>query len=252
MKFDSEDRMEDQSHLDSKYFIDHTIYNCPFCNRRHVSYENLGYDTFNWSKDKNCAVWRVKCKSCKLTSMHLTFQNLQDGTAGYGKFRENIDLDSAFFYSVPTSLFVIDRRIPRKLRELITEAEGCTKMNFLTGASACTRKAIYEMLSIEGATGTDYSAKIKVLAEKYPIVDQELFEILGHIKDMTSEKVHEQSWEAWDSKYLHFFLESLKTILHEIYVVPDEKKARLESVRSLREEIKKAKAIAKPQPPKDS
>jgi hypothetical protein len=244
--------MEDQSHLDSKYFIDDTIYNCPFCNRRHVSYKNLGFAAFNWSKEKNCAVWRVACRSCEKVSMHLTFLDLEDRRFTYDKFREDIDLDTAFFYSVPTSFFVIDRRIPRKLRELITEAEGCTKMNFLTGASACTRKAIYEMLSLEGMTGTDYSAKIKALAEKYPNVDQELFEILGHIKDMTSEKVHEQSWEAWDSRYLHFFLESLKTILHEIYIVPDEKKARLESVRSLREDIKKAKATAKPQPSKDS
>lgn len=30
--------MPDQSHLDLKYFIDDEIYNCAFCNRRHVSY----------------------------------------------------------------------------------------------------------------------------------------------------------------------------------------------------------------------
>jgi hypothetical protein len=194
----------------------------------------------------------VQCKSCEKISMHLTFENLQFPGWPHARFRKNIDLDTAFFYSVPTSFFVVDRRIPRKLRELITEAEGCTKMNFLTGASACTRKAIYELLSIEKADGTDYNARIKNLAEKYHNVDQELFEILGHIKDMTSEKVHEQSWEAWDSKYLHFFLESLKTILHEIYVVPDEKKSRLESVRLLREEIQKAKTNTKPRPAKDS
>jgi hypothetical protein len=240
--------MEDQSHLDSKYFIDTHIYNCPFCNRRHVSYGNLGFQYFDWSKDKGCNVWRVKCKSCEKISMHLTFIDLQ---AGQYAFRGGIELDDAFFYSVPTSFFVVDRRIPRKLRELITEAEGCAKMNFLTGASACTRKAIYELLAIEEATGEDYNLKIKALAKKYPHIDQELFEILGHIKDMTSEKVHEQSWEAWDSKYLHLFLESLKTILHEIYVVPDEKKARVKSVRALKEEIKKAKATPKPQSPKE-
>jgi len=143
----------------------------------------------------------------------------------------------------------MDRRIPRKLRELITEAEGCAKMNFLTGASACTQKAIYELLSIEGASGADYNAKIKSISEKYPGVDRELFEILNHIKDMTSEKVHEQSWEAWDSKHLYLFLESLKTILHEIYVVPDEKKERIKSVRALKEEITKAKAGAESKPP---
>jgi len=242
--------MEDQSYLDTKYFIDHHIYNCPFCNRRHVSYSNQGYEIFDWSNSKKCFVWRVKCESCKKVSMHLTFQALKDDHATLSKFRSDVDLDSAFFYSVPTSFFVIDSRIPRVLRELITEAEGCAKMNYLTGASACTRKAIYELLSIQRTTGSDYDARIKDLAAKNPSVDRELFEILGHIKDMTSEKVHEQSWEAWDTKHLHLFLESLKTALHEIYVVPDEKKARLVSVRALREEITKAKENTKKQEPK--
>lgn len=243
--------MEDHSHLDSKYFIDSTIYNCPFCNRRHVSYKNLGSQQFNWSKEKICYVWRLECNSCKKVSLHLTFNHLQESTYPAPKFMSNIDLDRAFFYSVPTSFFVIDRRIPSRLRELITEAEGCAKMNFLTSASACTRKAIYELLTIEGATGEDYNIKIKALSKKHANIDQELFEIMGHIKDMTSEKVHEQSWEAWDSRHLHLFLESLKTILHEIYVVPDEKKARVGSVRALKEEIKKAKAAHKPKSPNE-
>lgn len=176
-----------------------------------------------------------------------SYQELQAANVTYSSFKNDIDLDSAFFYSVPTSFFVIDSRIPRVIRELVIEAEGCSKMNYLTGASACTRKAIYELLSIQKTTGSDYNAKIKDLAAKNPTVDRELFEILDHIKDMTSEKVHEQSWEAWDTKHLHLFLESLKTALHEIYVIPDEKKTRLESVRALREEITKAKCDTRQQ-----
>ena len=55
------------------------------------------------------------------------------------------DIDSKIFYSVPSSFHVVDvvdERIPRNIRELITEAEGCLKSNFLTGASACTRKVV--------------------------------------------------------------------------------------------------------------
>lgn len=238
--------MGDMSHLDRKYFIDRTIYNCPFCNRRHVSYTNYGNDLFDWSNKKKCAIWRIKCDSCEKMSMHLTFQDLHDKQGG--GFKTGIDLDAAFFYSVPTSFFVIDNRINLILRELITEAEGCARMNYLTGASACTRKAIYELLVLEQVQGDNYDSRIKALAEKFSFVDKELFEILGHIKDMTSEKVHEQSWGAWDSKHLHLFLEALKTVLHEMYVVPEEKKSRAGTVRALREEIKKGKAaVAKPE-----
>lgn len=234
--------MADQSHLDAQYFIDGSVYNCPFCNRRHVSYTNLGRMPFNWSNEKNCEIWRVRCNCCQKVSMHLTFQPLQDERWGHARFRGEADLDRAFFYSVPTSFFVVDVRIPRTLRELITEAEGCAKMNYLTGASACTRKAIYELLAIQQAIGPNYDEKIKDLASKCPSVDAELFEILGHVKDMTSNHVHEQSWVAWDSKHLQLFLGALKAVLHEIYVVPDEKKNRADSVRALKAQLGKAKA----------
>lgn len=148
---------------------------------------------------------------------------------------------------MPTSFFVIDARIPKIIRELITEAEGSVKMNYLTGASACCRKAIYELTVIEKAEGSDYEGRIKFLKKKFPGVDPELFDILCHIKDMTSDKVHEQSWDKWDSKHLTLFLETLKAILHEIYVVPDEKKSRSSKVQGLLQKVKgKQKATSEP------
>ena len=69
--------MEDHSELDSRYFIDDTVYNCPFCNRRNVVYRNLGLDAFDWSKTKRCFVWSVQCSSCDKTSMHLTFEDIR-------------------------------------------------------------------------------------------------------------------------------------------------------------------------------
>lgn len=239
--------MTDQSHLDTKYFLSIDTYNCPFCNRRHVSYTNLGRSVFNWTNEKLCNIWRIRFDSCQKVSMHLTFNDLRDTSyAGAGgRFRKDIELDNAFFYSVPTSFFVVDTRIPVAIRELITEAEGCAKLNYLTGASACTRKAIYELLALQKTTGPNYDDKIKNLESKYPAIDKELFEILGHIKDMTSDHVHEQSWVAWDSENLTLFLETFKTVLHEIYVAPDEKKNRAGLVRALREKLGVAKS-AKP------
>src|SRR5262245_24431255 len=133
--------MADQSHLDAKYFIDAYKYNCPFCNRRHVAYHVQGWQTeFNWSNSKKCYVYFVQCDSCAHKSMHLSHVPISLANAYSGAYRfevaEGTDLDAFFFYSVPTSFFVLDDRIPAVIRELITEAESCRKLNLLTGASA--------------------------------------------------------------------------------------------------------------------
>ena len=44
---------------------------------------------------------------------------------------------------------------------------------------------------------------------------------------MASDNVHEGSWEAWDSPKLRFIIELTKATLHEMYVVPEERKERL-------------------------
>jgi hypothetical protein len=136
---------------------------------------------------------------------------------------------------------VLDDRIPAVIRELITEAEGCLKMNFLTGASTCMRKAIYELLILENAEGTDYESRIKYLKKKYPDSDPSLFDILTHIQDMTSDKIHEQSWDKWDSKHLNLIIETLKTVLHDVYVLPKVKAERSSYIQQLRAGLLKDK-----------
>jgi hypothetical protein len=174
--------------------------------------------------------------------MHLSFERLlvynSFGNIMEYKFDEEIeDIDSNIFYSVPTSFFVLDDRIPRLLRELITEAEGCLKMNFLTGSSACMRKAIYELLVKEEISGENYEDRIKFLKKKYPNSDAELFDILSHIQQMTSDKVHEQSWDQWDSHYLKLIIETLKTIFYDLYVLPQIKKEKTNYITQLREKV---------------
>ncbi len=236
--------MQDQSDLDKKYFVDETVYNCPFCNRRNVVYTVENWFQFSWSKDKTCYVYLVECSSCKQVSMHLSYSRILDFERWYGnkhRFQEDIDIDSNIFYSQPTSFFVVDKRIPEILRELITEAEGCLKMNHLTGASACTRKAIYELLVLEKVEGENYDERIKSLKKKHPESDPSLFDILGHIQDMTSDKIHEQSWDKWDSTNLRLIIETIKTVLYDIYVIPEIKKERSVAIQKLQEEIKVSK-----------
>lgn len=236
--------MSDQSHLDQKYFIDTKVFNCPFCNRNNVAYRLTKYFKFDWSNSKSCNGNIVKCSSCSKESMHLSFEDistLHPGKFGATILFKDVDLDSKIFYSVPTSFFVLDNRIPKILRELLTEAEGSLKMNFLTGASACMRKCIYELLVFEAIEGPHYDERIKTLKEKHSTIDETMFEVLGHIQGMTSDKVHEQSWDKWDANNLMLIIETLKAVLHEIYVLPKIKKDKTSTIKKMFMKIAESK-----------
>lgn len=238
--------MVDQSNFDKKYFIDSYVYNCPFCNRNNVRYSVIDEFEFDWTNSKKCYATLVQCNSCQNISMHLSYllltKNVPNGRYSIKSFSDEVDIDESIFYSVPTSFFVIDNRIPKIIRDLITEADGCLKMNFLTGASACMRKAIYELLVLEETIVGHYEDRIKQLKEKYPNTDPELFNILGSIQEMTSDKIHEQSWDEWNSNKLLLIIETLKTILYEIYVDPKIREERLNSIKELQSKIPKKKA----------
>lgn len=239
--------MSDDSHLDARYFVSDDTYNCPFCNRRHVMYNNLGFQQFDWAPAKTCYAWFVKCRSCTRVSMHLTFDQVwasSGATTYWDQFSPNVELDAAFFFHAPSSFFTLDERVPRVIRELVTEADACRKMNLLTGASACCRKAIYEFTVEEGATEGHYEDRIKSLKGKFPAVDNRLFDVLAHIQDMTSDKVHEQSWDKWDSATLEMLLAALKEVLHEVYVVPDERESGVSRVEQLLSRMKGATKAA--------
>ncbi|PIR96541.1 MAG: hypothetical protein COT92_00495 [Candidatus Doudnabacteria bacterium CG10_big_fil_rev_8_21_14_0_10_42_18] len=130
--------------------------------------------------------------------------------------------------------FALDERIPREIRELIFEDEKSQQANLLVGASACLRKAIYELLVYEKAVvkntksgRADYQVSIKTFKTKFPSVAPELFDALGDIQELASDNVHEGTREAWNSPKLRFIIELAKATLHEIYVVPEERKERL-------------------------
>ncbi|MEJ1496349.1 MAG: hypothetical protein RPU13_07645 [Candidatus Sedimenticola sp. (ex Thyasira tokunagai)] len=233
--------MNDKSHLDAKYFIDRHVYNCPYCNRNNVAYR-LSYPlTFNWSNSKECYVYFATCDSCNKKSMHLSFNELDviDLHSSYYRFHQNVtgEIDDNFFYSVPTSFFSLDNRIPKILRELITEAEGCLKSNYLTGASVCVRKLIYELAILEGATGDNYDERIKSLKEIRKDVDGEYFDTLLTIQQVTSDKVHEESYDGWSPKHLRLILSTVIEILGLMYVIPELRKEKRQSILALREDI---------------
>jgi hypothetical protein len=227
----------------------------------------IDFFVFDWTNEKPAYTYKIQCQSCQKISLHFSYseilqvgfvpeKNIADGlslgiepTQSKGRqltgmtlgpirlFKKEIDIDSKIFYSVPTSYFVVDDRIPAIIRELITEAEGCLKMNFLTGASACMRKAIYELTVLQEAEGKFYEDKIKFLKTKFPQIDPSFFDTLSHIKDMADDKVHENSWDKWDSNNLNLIISTLKPILKEIYVVPAERKRESQEITKLRRKV---------------
>lgn len=238
--------MVDNSHLDAQYFIDSHVYNCPFCNRRNVAYHVMSKRWFDWSEKKTCWAYVVRCTSCTKRSLHLSFQHIELERVGivdneavhrFNLPAESPAIDELMFYSVPTSFFVLDDRIPKILRELMTEAEASLKSNLLTGASACARKMIYELAALHGATGEDYEARIKALKVLRPEVDPSYFDTLVTIQEVTSTKVHEQGYDGWESKHLRIILAATSEILREIYVVPEERIRKRKAILELKDAV---------------
>ncbi|MFZ4500523.1 MAG: hypothetical protein ACOYMZ_03475 [Minisyncoccia bacterium] len=255
----------DQSHLDRKYFIDREKYNCPFCNRKSITYNVIEHIVFDWSQDKKVYGYLVQCggDTCQKTSFHLSnyridimnelFYRVHEGDQQFHISKiENVD--ELFFYHQPTTFFTIDNRVNEKIRKLVSEAEGCSKMNYLIGASGCLRKAIYELLELENIPKTDpaggimdYADRVKVLKPKYPTVPPEYFDALANIQGMTSEQLHEGDWEPWTQSEFHYLVEITKEVLTEVYVRPQDKAAVLQKLLSLKPQ--KETKQQKQQPP---
>jgi len=179
--------------------------------------------------------------------MHLSYLNIPKSPLWNGARNSRFDLetglerletlDDAFFYSIPTSFFALDTRIPRILRDLLTEARACLQSNLLTGGSACARKIVYELGRLSGADGDNYENRIKSLKEKHEEVDPAFFDTLLTIQQVTSTKVHEGSYDGWEAKHLRIILLALSEVLHEIYVVPALRADRRSAVLALKSEL---------------
>jgi hypothetical protein len=249
----TQNKSSDASELDLKYFIDEHVYNCPFCSRRNVQYYVVSHgsgSSFDWRHEVKCFVYFVECMSCNHISMHLTKEKLDchSSNFGYNTFGDsddystfdlsnNVDLDDRFFCSIPPFFSILDSNIPKILRDLMTEAEGCLKNNFLTGASVCARKLIYEFANKQNAEGKNYEERIKSLKKNLPNVDKDYFDDLLLIHKITSDKVHEGSYDGWSAEHMKMMLATIRTILNEVYVIPVVKKQRRKGLLTLKSKL---------------
>ncbi len=260
-----------KENIEGKYFIDQDKFNCPFCKNRAVKYLVLGVATFNEKVDKEFQAIFVKCCHCHKISMHLAKEKLvetkynfvllnQDST----NYRDHLDpsreqyffdrdrgllnydfefkeiylktepkeIDESMIMHIPSSFFILQEEIPKKLRDLISEAENCITNNSLTGASACIRKTIYEFVLEKKLQGESYEEKIKSLKKKYPQLDENLVNILSHIQGMTSNQVHEASYEKFQSNDAKAYVELLKEIFDEVYVKPKQREQKHSAINA--------------------
>ena len=235
--------MVDMSNLDKKYFIDENVHNCSYCQRNNIVYDIVKHIEFDQTFKKKCYAIFVKCSGCFKTSMHLTNSEIVILSNHAHKFiyRNNetqSDIDKLIFYHMPSSNLTINNKIPSELRDLMEEANTSIKNNLLTGASACIRKTIYKFLEKHDLKETEYKDKIKELKSKYLKIDEMYFDILGTIQGITSDQVHENSYEQYDSSHAKALLELLQELLIEIYVLPEELKNKKTNIEKLFEEVK--------------
>ena len=261
----------DKAHKDNKYFIDGRTYNCPFCNRRSVAFMIVGNSSFDWSIEKKCYLYLVRCKEieCQKTSFHLSNYSLKQSNLydssnnkreyyfafpfeteeGDDQVSEKdelpLEMDEVFFHHTPSSFFTIDSRIPGVIRIPIDEAENCRINGYLTGGSACLRKAIYKFLQNQGIPDSNESGEflryedrydlleVKI-REQFPYIDIDYLRNLKNIHAITSREVHEDEWQDFDNNTLRFLIALTKDILNQVYVLPKDRQAARDRVLNFR------------------
>lgn len=267
----------DQSHKDMKYFINDKVYNCPFCNRRNVSYYVTDHGSFNSSNNKTVYFYVVTCTDddCK-DSFHLSAHNIAlvhshhrsyrfHFSPEHGRPTANIEdeyedildkdgkpiseLDDLFYYNEPSSFFTIDERVPATIRKPLSESYNSLKNNLITGSSAGLRKAIYKLLQHEGIPDTNdagdfhsHDNRIELLKQKYSQIDSELLDELKAIHILTSQELHENDWEDFDGPTIRFLIEVIKEVLQHLYILPDETEKRRLELSSLKSKAKPKKS----------
>ena len=124
----------------------------------------------------------------------------------------------------------VDARAPEEIRQLLEESDGCLNMGFITGGTACARRAVDHILESEHAAGDDYAASLLTLSEKHPAVAPALFQILGMLGEGD---------EPLDADSLKALIVTIKAVVYEIYVLGAERIERLMYVHHLVESLKR-------------
>jgi hypothetical protein len=120
-----------------------------------------------------------------------------------------------------------DDYVPGAFRDLLSEAEGCLQKGFLTGGTACARRALDLLLSVAKTDGAAYEERLQSLGEKHGI-SKMLTSILVQCGGASAKENATLSAEV-----LQLFVVTMKAVVYELYVVGPERTNRLQYVSRL-------------------
>ena len=120
-----------------------------------------------------------------------------------------------------------DDYLPGAFRDLLHEAEGCLERGFLTGGTACARRALDLLLTVSKTDGTSEEDRLSSLGEQHG-VSRMLTSILvqcggASVRDNTT----------LSAEVLQLSIVTLKAVVYELYVVGPERMQRLQYVSGL-------------------
>lgn len=222
---------------------------CDRCCKVSVHFAPYEMKTTQWRTDQIGVVRTDNLGYSLVESLYsICFKNSREDDSPF-----DVDLDSKIYHSIPNSFFTMDERIPKEMRKLFDEAQECKKANLKIGASACLRKLVYTILSeqLNKKAGKEkqslrslgyehYSDCIQALKEYHPDLEI-LIAPLSDITGITSEQVHENSWEEISSRDLSVCLETIKELLYAIYVHPAVLKERIARISQMKNNLSKKK-----------
>lgn len=131
----------------------------------------------------------------------------------------------------------LDRRIPEQIRQLVDEADGCASMSFAVGGSSCVRLAIRQAFEVESVDGDDFHVAIVALREKHPSVAPTLFQVIDRLG---------AGDEPLQSDALKALIATFKAVLHEMYVLGEERRETLAYLSELLQALDVDKMLPKP------
>jgi hypothetical protein len=129
--------------------------------------------------------------------------------------------------SVSPTFLASNDHVPQALRDLLNEADGCLQSGFLTGGTACARRALDLLLTVAKTKGEAYEERLDSLCERHG-VPKALTNILAQCGNASVTEGTKFSTEV-----LQLFVVTMRAVVYELYVLGPERAERLQYVSSL-------------------